>query len=235
MTSDAGEGAVPAADFERAHAELLADRSIQFELTPVPGQPNPGPTQIAPPQVQRFERTERRPDNDADGGSLFPPGLGGAVDAGPVALALFWIIVGLIGAGLLYLIVSRVAGWRRPERADRVVTAPEWQVEEASARQMLDEADVLAAAGRYSEAARLLLHRSIGEIAERRPASVRKAFTSRDIAALPSLPPSPAAAFGAIVRAVERSFFGGQPLTAGDWDSCRDAYQRFAFAREWQA
>ncbi len=62
---------------------------------------------------------------------------------------------------------------------------------------------------------------------------MRKALTSRDIAALPSIPPSPATAFRAIVAAVERSLFGKRPLDEGDWQNCRAAYERFAFAEGW--
>jgi hypothetical protein len=106
-------------------------------------------------------------------------------------------------------------------------------MEEAPARQLLGDADALAAEGRYSEAAHLLLHRSIAEIDRRRPASVRKALTSRDIAALPAIPPSPAAAFRSIVAAVERSLFGRPPARRRRLAGCRAAYERFAF-EGWQ-
>jgi hypothetical protein len=102
------------------------------------------------------------------------------------------------------------------------------------ARGLLGDADALAAAGRYSDAAHLLLHRSIADIEEKRPATIRKALTSRDIASLPTIPASPASAFAAIVRAVERSLFGGRPLDEPAWRDCRAAYERFAFAQEWQ-
>jgi len=207
-----------AVDFDVAHSELLADPSLQFDL-PWVDQPRPRLPDTAP-------RIETLPLP-----SLMPPALAG----GPVATTLFWVVVGLAVAGLLYLIVARVAGWQRSERSTGTPAGEEWRIEEGSARQLLGDADALAAEGRYSEAAHLLLHRSIAEIDQRRPATVRKALTSRDIAALPALPPSPAAAFGAIVRAVERSLFGGRALTADDWRDCREAYQRFAFAREWQA
>lgn len=209
--------AVPASDFEAAHAELLADQSIQFEL---PNVEIPSPTAEPREQQARVETPS------------FPAPAGGP---GPIAVSLFWVAVGLAVAGLLYLIVTRVAGWQRGQRRDRPASAAEWQIEEGSARQLLGDADALAAQGRFSEAAHMLLHRSIDEIDRHRPASVRKALTSRDIAALPNIPPSPAAAFRAIVRAVERSLFGGRALDERDWHECREAYQRFAFAREWQA
>lgn len=203
-------------DFDAAHADLLADKSIQFELQPA----------LQPQQAQQLE-TEVR---------IEPPPVSlPAPDAGPLALVIFWIVVALAAAGLLYLIVTRLAGWRRsglkPAKAE---SEPEWRIEEAPARQLLGDADAIAADGRYSEAAHLLLHRSIAEIDRRRPANVRKALTSRDIAALPAIPPSPASAFRTIVAAVERSLFAARPLDAGDWQNCRAAYERFAFAKGWQ-
>ena len=99
-------------------------------------------------------------------------------------------------------------------RGKEAAEEPEWHMAEQPARQLLGEADALAAQGRYSEAAHLLLYRSIEEIDQRRPDTVRKALTSRDIAGLPALPARPAEAFGDIVRAVERSLFGGRTLGA---------------------
>ena len=205
-----GIDAAPAA-FDAAHAELLADSSIQFELK-----------QVDPPQPPRREVQVRPPE-------FSPP-----VAASPLVQAIFWVVIALAAAGLLYLIAKRLTGWRwsRPRRVAKI--EPEWRLEEAPARQLLGDADALAATGRYSEAAHLLLHRSIAEIDRRRPASIRKAFTSRDIAALPSIPPSPATAFRAIVAAVERSLFGARALNAADWQDCRAAYERFAFAEDWR-
>lgn len=214
VQGDAPGSAPVSADFESAHAELLANSSIQFELRPVDMPPPPPPRAETRAEPRSFEMP--------------------TADAGPAALAVFWIVIGLAAAGLLYLIVTRLAGWRRSGGSTVGEAEPEWRMEEAPARQLLVDADALAAEGRYSEAAHLLLHRSIAEIDRRRPATVRKALTSRDIAALPTLPPSPAGAFRTIVAAVERSLFGARPLDGGDWHSCRAAYERFAFAHEWQ-
>lgn len=211
------ERIAPAVDFDAAHAELIADPAIQFELRQVEGPaPPPAPARAEVPVPSGFDMP--------------------AADGGPVALTIFWIAIGLAAAGLLYLIVARLAGWggSRGGNGDDAQAEPEWRLEEAPARRLLADADALAAQGRYSEAAHLLLHRSIAEIDQRRPATVRKALTSRDIAALPAIPPSPAAAFRGIVAAVERSLFGAHPLDAGDWQGCRAAYERFVFAHEWQ-
>lgn len=216
-SGSSGTTSEPAApvSFEEAHRDLLGDRTIQFELPPVePNAPRP------PPQGDELQSS-----------TIVLP----STQAGPVAMSIFWLVVALAAGGLIFLIVARLAGWFGRDRSTPPAPeAPEWRPEKAAARGLLGDADALAAAGRYAEAAHLLLHRGIADIEERRPATIRKALTSRDIAALPAIPPSPAAAFAAIVRAVERSLFGGRPLDEPAWLDCRAAYERFAFAPEWQ-
>ena len=82
--------------------------------------------------------------------------------------------------------------------------------------------------GYATEAARTLLHRSIEDIEQRIPQSIRKAQTSREIAGLPVLPDVVRRAFQPITRAVERSWFGGRPLDADP--NCASALrERFTF------
>jgi hypothetical protein len=83
-------------DFDAAHAELLADSSIQFDLRPADQSP--------PPERHAETRTP-------SSGFNLP-----SADAGSGALALFWVAIGLAACGLLYLIVTRLAGWQRSGR-----------------------------------------------------------------------------------------------------------------------
>lgn len=194
--------------FAEAHRQLLADRSIQFEMKG-----------FEPPKVPSWLRSL----------SEF------LQDAGPVMKIVFWSIVAIAVALLLWGIARWLDGrdfFRRKPR-DETESDENWRPEEAPARALLREADALAASGRYSEAAHLLLHRSIEDIDSRRPALVRPALTSRDIAGAPALPPGPRAAFSRIVALVERSLFGRSPLGEPDWRDCRAAYEAFAFAPEW--
>jgi len=195
------------AAFAEAHRRLIEDDSIQFQLQPV--------------------EVPDRPD------------LSGLFDflqaAGPVVKVLFWVALIAIAAFLIYLIALRITGaswpWRRGASS-----APDesWRPAEAPARQLLAEADGLAADGRFSEAAHLLLFRSIEDIDGRRPDLVRPALTSRDIAGLSGIPARPRGAFARIAMAVERSLFARRPLVEGDWRDCRAAYEEFAFADGWR-
>jgi hypothetical protein len=205
-------GAQAAADasarFEAAHAELLADRSMQFEMTTYKPEPPPAWLEALFNLI------------GASGSRIF-----------------FWIVLAIAIVALLAFIARRAQdsdwSWLRRRKSDEA-EAEAWRPEEAPARALLQEADALAASGRYGEAAHLLLFRSIEDIDRRRPDLVRPALTSRDIADAPALPSGPKSAFGRIVLMVERSLFGGRTLEEHDWKACREAYQEFAFASAWR-
>ena len=144
----------------------------------------------------------------------------------------FALIV-LAGAGLLW------AAWallwpRLKARRGTPKPAPEWKPDTNAALALLEDADALAAAGRYDEAARLLLHRSVGEIAASnnggRPDWLAPSSTSREIGANPKLPWRARQAFVVIAREVERSLFALTGLVRDDWERARAAYAEFALA-----
>lgn len=194
------------ARFEEAHRQLVADDTIQFDL-------------------QRFEPPKPP--------AWLEPLLELLEAMGPFLTFLFWATIALGALALIYALVrfleaKGVFGGREAAEGEA-----DWRPQEAPARALLEEADRLAAEGRYDEAAHLLLYRSIADIDARRPQIVRPALTSRDIAGAPALPEGPRAAFARIVLLVERSLFGGRALGAGDWTACRSAYEEFAFADAW--
>ena len=196
--------------FAEAHRQLLADRSIQFELKGM--EPPATPDWLA--ALARFFRA-------------IWPGLE----------ILFWVAVALVVLYLLYGLAMRLRGkeWPQLKRRPRAAAADDsWRPAEAPARALLEEADALAALGRYGEAARLILHRSVEDIHGRRPSLLGPALTSRDIAALPALPDRPRSAFTRIAALVERSLFARRDLAEGDWQEARAAYEDFAFADGWR-
>ena len=103
----------------------------------------------------------------------------------PVGLRiLFWAGVAalvLVVGKLVYDALSRVAlDFRAKRRA--VPDAGWWRPDTARARVLLAQADALAEAGRFDEAAHLLLLKSVDDIDERRPGEMRPSLTARDIA-----------------------------------------------------
>lgn len=158
--------------------------------------------------------------------AVFGPLAQGLVSAWPVIekvlIALAVLLVLYLLWRLLGPLVTRLRdGQARPET---------WAPSREEALALLDDADRLAAQGRFGEAAHLLLLRSVGQIRDRRPGSVIPASTAREITVLPQLPQAARTAFAAIAERVERSLFGLRDLDAADWTVARAAYADFALA-----
>jgi len=151
------------------------------------------------------------------------------------ALGLSWpvlskVLIGLLLLGVVYMLWRLViepllAARRQPKPAEAV---PEWAPARDQAMALLADADRLAAEGRYGEAARLLLQRSVGHIADAQPGWLQPATTAREIAELPRLPMRAREAFAIIAARVERSLFALRELDLGDWQASRAAYADFA-------
>lgn len=141
------------------------------------------------------------------------------------------ILIGLAVIGVLVLLWAVLAPLLARLRAPKGVPEPEWVPDRAEAVALLDDADRLAAAGRFDEATHLLLRRSVGQIAAARPDWLGPASTAREIAGIAALPAAARAAFGAIAARVERSRYALRPLAAADWLAARAAYADFALVR----
>jgi hypothetical protein len=217
-----------------AHRALTADPAIQFALRPAPPPPQPPEWAIA---FGRWLRHALRPLGRALEwiGSFMP-------DA-PYARILLW---GVLALAALFVALTLYNGIRRGEwrlpvarrsRRDEDPVDPEesWAPEAAPARAWIEEADALAAEGRYAEAVRHLLFRSIEDLARRRPRLVRPALTSRELAAAPGLPEQARSLFSRIAASVERSLFAGRPLDQQEWSAARAAYADLVLPRTWRA
>ncbi len=193
-----------------AHAHLVADTSYQFDLPA-----------FVPPHMP----------------SWLKPTVEFVTWLSPSLRYLFWGGVAL-GVGLIAWVIfneARGMRFRWPWQGSDVVAGDvEWHPDSNDARTLLAEAETLAAAGRYAEAARLLLHRSVDDIARRRPDFVKPSLTARDIAGAQALPGAARAAFAAIARVVEVSAFGNASVSADAWRACRAAYGDFALAGSWR-
>ena len=206
-------GTPSAAALRTAHARLLRDKTLQFDFASAPP-PKP------PPRLDWLKPF-------------------GQVLAEIVHLLgyVFWACVILGVAAFVAFILLEIArthwpGLRRPRAAPRAAQS-DWRPDAAVARALLEDADRLAAEGRYAEAARLLLHRSIEEIESRRPRLVRPAYTAREIGRLDDLPGGARPTFAFIAGVVEESLFGGREVDAAGFAACRRAYEEFAFPGAW--
>jgi len=156
------------------------------------------------------------------------------------ARILLWTVIALGAAALSWALYNRIrhGEWRltlpRLASADDLEVEEEWVPDSAGARSWLEEADALAGEGRFAEAIHHLLFRSVEDIARRRPALVRPALTSRELAAAQAIPGRARALFASIAQTVERSLFGGRSVAKSDWLEARTAYSDFALAAAWR-
>lgn len=143
-----------------------------------------------------------------------------------------WILLGIFALAALALLWRLLAPIARIRFAPRVSPNDEqdWVPDRTAAIALLEDADRLAAEGRFDEATHLLLQRSVNQIAEARPDWLEPSSTAREIAALPALPDRARQAFSTIADRVERSLFALRRLEAEDWHSARAAYADFALA-----
>ena len=211
------KGAEAAQDAAQAWQRVHADPSIQYAPVNVPP--------VVPPEVPgwleslgRFLRSIVEPIGRALGMSW------------PV---LQWVMLGLLVVFLLYVIWRLIDSARQNwgSNAREAAVAPEWRPDQAEALALLEDADQLAAEGRFDEATHLLLRRSVQQIASARPQWVRRASTAREIAAIAALPDKARTAFALIAGRVERSLFALRSLDSGDWQAARSAYAEFALER----
>ncbi|GEO00303.1 hypothetical protein NSE01_21350 [Novosphingobium sediminis] len=133
----------------------------------------------------------------------------------------------LAGLGVLWIAWTMLQRWRL-NRALAAPAAPATVIDRAAALALLEDADALAAQGRFDEAVHLLLQRSIHHIAAARPDWLSPSSTAREIGLIPGLPAAARQAFTQIAREVERSLYALRALAADDWHRAREAYAAFA-------
>jgi hypothetical protein len=206
------DGAPDALDaLAQAHATLLRDKTLQFQPTAAPKPPD------APDWLMA---------------------IGKALSAlAPALVYVFWGLL-ILGAGcILYFLARELMGARWPgfkRHKGPTLDAETWRPSLAKAQTLLEDADRLAAEGRFAEAVHLILFRSIEDIEGRRPDLISPALTSRDIGRLEGVPERVRRTFSQIAQVVERSFFGGRAVGVEEFADCRRAYEDFAFAEAWR-
>lgn len=212
------------ARLEQAHERLLREKGLQFER----------PTEAAEIEKTKTGKAWRAPRVRLPGSNP----LTGTLEAlGPIARVIFWGGIGLALAGFLWFVARRLMLARRgggedasDKKVDDVLTPD--RPEERIARSRLDEADRLAAEGRYDEAVHLLLFKSIEDVETARKARLSRSLTAREIVSLDELSARARGALAPITALVERAVFAGRSLVAGDYQAARAAYQDFAFGAD---
>jgi hypothetical protein len=207
--AEPGAGVVDA-DFAAAHDALLADTTLQFKFETIRAPEPPGEAPAWLRAIGEFLAT-----------------------LAPFMSLIFWAGVAIL-VGFVLFIIGREALRRLPVKAkvglapEAEAPRPQFRPQQARARALLEEADRLAREGRFGEAARVLLHRSIEDLEAAFPGAIGLAMTSREISRIEPLSEKGRDVFSLIAQAVERSLFGGAELNEEQYAHCRGAYQSFA-------
>jgi hypothetical protein len=139
----------------------------------------------------------------------------------------------VIGGGALLLLLSWLANellGRRGGGSDVIVPGAlaDGDADAALTEKPLDDADELAKKGRYGEAIRVLLLRTLAELARR--VAVPASLTSREVLAQAPVPDRARDALRSLVVAVEISHFGGAVPGADDYRACAERFRAFVDA-----
>ncbi|OJW73065.1 MAG: hypothetical protein BGO57_13340 [Sphingomonadales bacterium 63-6] len=210
-----GTAAGSASDAVRDWEAVRASGDIQFAPVKMPEQAPP------PDWLVRFLKFLSE---------MFRPVAEGLGLSWPVFKWVLLAIAALCALALLWRLLAPVARIRFARSGDTAGDEPSWVPDRGQAIALLEDADRLAAEGRFDEATHLLLQRSVSQIAQARPDWLEPSSTAREIAALPALPDRARNAFAAIAERVERSLFALRRLEAEDWNAARAAYADFALS-----
>lgn len=217
MATDAKvQGDSNTASFNTAWNDVRADANIQFTPTPAP----------KPPESPQWWL-----DFLAWLGKLLAPVMEALAAAWPILRILLLLA---LAAGVLTLVWIILAPYVEQWRGRKRPVEQVWQPQPDAARALLAEAEAFAATGQFDQAVRLLLHRSIADIEQRRPHLLRPSSTAREIERFADLPDAPRAMFAVIAGQVERGLFAALPIDESGWRISRDAYAGFALSESWR-
>ncbi|MHC4953321.1 MAG: DUF4129 domain-containing protein [Planctomycetota bacterium] len=153
-------------------------------------------------------------------------GLGDLSGDSPV---LFWIVVGVLGAILVWLLyrVAR-AGGIGPLSGAASASATEPERRRRRARQFWEEAHVHAAAGDYREALRHLVLALAAQLRQDEQRAFSNAWTNHELRVRLAGEGFTDADFDRLVDAVDRAWYGNGRADAEDFEHGRDAVRRLA-------
>lgn len=204
-------------DLEEAHKALSRDPTYQQDL--------PGSFEPEPPDMPNWLEAIFK-----FIGTIFEA-LSGILGV------IFWVVLASIIAYILFCI-GRAFYERRnqiaemlskKETAEEELRNVDFRPDETVAKNFLEEADQLAAAGQFGKAIRLLLQSAIGDIQNHIQKRIGIALTAREVGGLGSMPDISRQALHSIIAAVERNVFAEQSVDENDFQTARKDYERFAF------
>lgn len=147
---------------------------------------------------------------------------------GEVARILLWGLVAVVAILSIMFLITEAPHLRRRLRRGGDAPADEEAMGEAGAGRStggsLDEADRVARNGAHGEAIHIMLLSLVETLNRKIGRRLAHSLTGREIVGVAGLAERPGAALSRVVRAAERSHFGGRRSSRGDYDACRRDY-----------
>ncbi len=148
---------------------------------------------------------------------------------GEVARLLLWGLVAVVAILAIMFLINEAPHLRRRLRGDGGAADREAAGETGGATGRpnggsLDEADRLARSGAHGEAIHVMLLSLVETLNRKIGRRLAHSLTGREIVGVAGLAERPGAALSRIVRAAERSHFGGRRSSRDDYDACRLDY-----------
>jgi hypothetical protein len=151
-----------------------------------------------------------------------------------VTTILLWGGIILVGVLLLVVIGRQFMGYTAEVDPSKVEAAVDGTATPQAIAQVIelprDEADDLAAQGRFAEAIHLLLLRTLHALATQNLVKVTPSMTTREVLARVPLIGDAREALAGLVGTVEVSWFGDDVPAMPDYQRCRDQFAVFAAA-----
>jgi hypothetical protein len=209
-------------------ARRVLDSSYQDDREPAKVDENKQPRK-RPKRVERDTPTARqriRDEETRQGG-------------GPISSLASMLMWGVVIAGVIIIaifIARDLFKYSDDPGAEHVKEGPV-EIEEirAALDKPLDDADQLAAAGRYAEAIHTLLLRTFQELARTSAVKIAASMTSREILARIPLLGDSRDALADLVMMVELTWFGDDVPGQAEWERCRSQFHRFVAAYQQRA
>jgi hypothetical protein len=183
-----------------------------------------------PPPMHRERPVDPRTGRPRDPADRAPVA---APPAGPLADLASLLLWGLVAVGAIILgaaVYQQLAGYR----GDEETAAPARRQTDAQLAAVIerprDDADELAAQGRFADAIHTLLLRTLHELASQHLVRVTPSMTSREILARVALLGEAREALAGLIVAVEQTWFGDEVPQHEDYLRCRAQFDRFAAA-----
>jgi Domain of unknown function (DUF4129) len=136
-----------------------------------------------------------------------------------------WVLGILLVGLLLFIIVRGVMGWQR-RRVDRAFTGQPLVVDDApvvSSQEWLSRSRTLQGQGDFTQAARSLYFAMLQNLHDRQLIPEKRSRTDQEYVAI-TQNMAQANAFATLIQTHEQIEFGGNRLSAQDYERCQQAY-----------